>query len=90
MEANYYYDARRTRIGAHGDGERVVVLGTRLGHAAVPLWFRWFLKSKAVGESLAVPLSPGDVYVMSEKAVGTDWKKRNVLTLRHWTEFVVV
>ena len=25
----------------------------------------------------------GDVYVMTEKAVGSDWKKSTILTLRH-------
>jgi hypothetical protein len=29
------------------------------------------------------PVDGGDVYVMSEKAVGTDWLKKNTLTLRH-------
>lgn len=30
-----------------------------------------------------VILNNGDIYIMSEKAVGTDWKKKNTLTLRH-------
>ena len=28
-------------------------------------------------------LNHGDLYVMSEKAVGTDWLLKNTLTLRH-------
>jgi len=32
-----------------------------------------------------VELHDGDVYAMSEKAVGTDWKKKLVPTLRHAT-----
>ena len=28
-------------------------------------------------------IAPGDFYVMSEKTVGTDWKKKSILTLRH-------
>lgn len=31
------------------------------------------------------PVDGGDIYVMSEKAVGTDWKKKNLYTLRHAT-----
>jgi hypothetical protein len=31
------------------------------------------------------PLDDGDIYVMSEKAVGTDWKKKVIYTLRHST-----
>jgi len=32
----------------------------------------------AEGENLEVLLSLGDVYIMSENVVGTDWKKRNM------------
>ena len=28
-------------------------------------------------------INHGDIYVMSEKATGYDWKKRNRLTVRH-------
>jgi len=33
-----------------------------------------------------IPLDGDDLYVMSEKAIGTDWKKSSLLTLRHSTE----
>ena len=28
-------------------------------------------------------LNHGDIYIMSEKAVGTDWKKNSILSVRH-------
>jgi hypothetical protein len=28
-------------------------------------------------------LNHGDIYIMSDKAVGYDWKKRKIPTLRH-------
>jgi len=31
------------------------------------------------------PVDGGDIYVMSEKAVATDWLKKNTFTLRHAT-----
>ena len=34
---------------------------------------------------MVVDLEPGDVYIMSETAVGTNWKRMTVLTLRHAT-----
>jgi hypothetical protein len=34
---------------------------------------------------MLIPLEDGDMYVMSEKAVGTDWKKKTIKTLRHAT-----
>ena len=45
--------------------------------------FNWFYKSKSVGETFSITLNNGDMYMMSEKAVGHDWKKRNSYTLSH-------
>ena len=47
------------------------------------LCFSWHFQSKKVGEKLEIQLDSGDMYIMSEKAVGTDWKKRSIYTLRH-------
>jgi hypothetical protein len=85
VESNYYYDTRKTGIGFHGDSERVIVVACRIGYASVPIHFQWFLNSEPVGERVIVDLEPGDVYIMSESAVGTNWKKRSVPTLRHAT-----
>jgi hypothetical protein len=49
----------------------------------MPLHYQWFYKSNPIGKNFSVVISPGDFYVMSEKAVGSDWKKKNTLTLRH-------
>ena len=45
--------------------------------------FRWYYKCKPVGEVLELELDNGDLYIMSEKAVGYDWRRRNVYSLRH-------
>jgi hypothetical protein len=82
LEANYYYDLEQTGIGYHGDSERRRVIGVRLGKDN-PLVFRWYLKGKHVNTPLETVLSNGDLYMMSEKTVGTDWKVRNLPTLRH-------
>ena len=82
LEANYYYDITKTGIKDHGDGERRKVVGVRIGKNN-PLAFKWYYKSEHIGTKFEIVLSDGDIYVMSEKAVGTDWKKRNILTLRH-------
>ena len=83
-EGNYYYDLKKCGIGFHGDKERVVVYAARLG-ASMPLHFQWFHRSEPVGERILVPLDDGDVYIMSEKAVGADWMCRSKRTLRHAT-----
>ena len=43
----------------------------------------WFYKSKPISSPIEVKLNSGDVYIMSEKAVGYDWTKRIIPTLRH-------
>ena len=78
-EGNRYYD-RGSGIGLHGDGERPMVLCVSVG---APMVLRYFWRApKAYGQKAHVPYGPpmdlrighGDVYLMSEKATGTDWK----------------
>jgi hypothetical protein len=82
LEANYYYDITKTGIGYHGDSERVKVVGVRIG-SDNKMTYRWYRDGQQVGAKFETTLSDGDIYIMSEKAVGTDWKQRNKLTLRH-------
>lgn len=81
-EGNYYYDVSKCGIGFHGDSERTKVVAVRVG-AYMPLEYQWFFKNNPVGKRGRLTLGHGDIYVMSEKAVGSDWKKKNILTLRH-------
>lgn len=82
-EGNWYYNLVNCGIGFHGDVERKKVLGVRLGMKSMNLCFKWFQKSKSFGNMFEVVLNPGDMYIMSDKAVGCDWKKRSKKTLRH-------
>ena len=81
-EGNYYYDISKCGIGFHGDSERRKVIAVRLG-ATMPLHYQWFVQSKPVGDRHKFKLNHGDVYAMSEKATGFDWKKKTIPTLRH-------
>lgn len=83
-EANYYYDISQCGIGFHGDGERRKVFAVRMGQT-MPIYFKWFQNSEPVGEPFEVVLNDGDMYIMSEKAVGFDWLKKKIPTLRHST-----
>jgi alkylated DNA repair dioxygenase AlkB len=88
-EGNYYYDTKKTYIGWHGDAERKKVVGIRLGDD-FPLHFRWYHKSSTDKESIhTINLQHGDIYIMSQKATGNDWKKRSIeWTLRHSAGFL--
>ena len=83
-EGNYYHDIRNCGIGYHGDTERKIVVGCRLG-ASMPLHYNWYHKRKPVGKNVQIPLHHGDIYIMDAKAVGYDWKSQNIYTLRHAT-----
>ena len=85
-EVNKYYNTRVCGIGWHGDTERRLVVGVRLGEAtrSMPLKFQWFQMSRPLGRVLEITLEHGDMYVMSEKATGFDWmSNRKGKTLRH-------
>ena len=81
-EANYYYDIKKCGIGFHGDTERRIVIGMRLG-ASLPLHYRWYLRGECIGKPIKLLFNHGDLYFMSEKATGNDWKKPSKITLRH-------
>ncbi len=83
-EANYYYDISKCGIGFHGDGERRKVFAMRMGES-MPIYYKWFKNSEAISEPIEIMLNDGDMYMMSEKAVGFDWLKKKVATLRHAT-----
>jgi hypothetical protein len=87
-ETNFYTDVndKRVGIGFHGDTERSVVVGVRLGAASMPLRFLWYHKDKEVSDEHVIELHHGDVYAMSWKATGWDWRKDlKGYTLRHGT-----
>ena len=85
-EGNYYYDIKQTYINYHGDTERRIVIAARLGHS-FPIFYQWYYDRKPVGERFKITLNGGDIYVMSQKAVGTDWKRWKIPTLRHAAGF---
>jgi alkylated DNA repair dioxygenase AlkB len=81
-EGNMYYAPGKTGISYHGDLERRRVIGARLG-APMRLHYTWYYHNRPRGTNVSVELRGGDMYVMSAKAVGTDWKRSSVYTLRH-------
>jgi len=85
VEGNYYY-SKKCYIGYHGDAERKKVFALRLG-ASMNLKYQWYQYSKKVKDEFNFVFNSGDMYVMSQKTSGNDWKKRNILTLRHSADF---
>ena len=81
-EGNRYYDLKKCGIGFHGDVERRKVIALGLAGSSKMIW-SLFQNSKPLGTPYEFTLHGGDVYIMSEKAVGHDWKKRSRITMRH-------
>ena len=81
-EGNFYYDVKKCYIGFHGDSERKIVCGVRLGKN-FPFHISWFYKNKRVSKIFSLNLLDGDMYIMSDNMVGTNWKKSSIPTVRH-------
>ena len=82
VEGNLYFDVKKCGIGFHGDGERKRIIACSLGEKR-PIHWQWYEKSKPIGPRIKFEIGGGDMYIMSEKASGYDWKKRSKKTLRH-------
>lgn len=87
-EGNLYSDGgkKNTGIGWHGDSERRKVLMFRLGmNPSMPFYYRWRYQCKHIGQLMKFDIDAGDIMIMSEWAVGTEWKKSSLVTLVHAT-----
>jgi hypothetical protein len=82
-ETNRYCVGTKTGIGYHGDKERCVVVGIRIGGGVNPIAYQWSYKLQPVGDQMRFDIPEGSMYIMGAKAVGTDWKKQSIPTLRH-------
>jgi hypothetical protein len=80
-EGNNYYNTK-TGIGWHGDTERRKVVAIRVGKS-MSLCYKWWYRNKSRGELFSIDLNNGDCYIMSEKSVGSDWKRSSIWSLRH-------
>jgi alkylated DNA repair dioxygenase AlkB len=82
-EGNHYYNGK-SGIGYHGDSERKRVVCCSLGDSTV-LRFYWRRprESDVGSEVFEFPIQHGDIYIMSEKASGYDWRMRSRYRLVH-------
>jgi hypothetical protein len=84
-EGNFYFHVKGG-IGLHGDSERRIVIAIRLGEP-LRFHFQWFHKYLPIGNRITIDdIVEGDMYIMSEKATGWDWRKSSTTTLRHAAE----
>jgi alkylated DNA repair dioxygenase AlkB len=82
-EGNHYYNSG-CGIGFHGDSERKIVICLSLGaNSVVRYQWRKPRSTEQCGPAVDLEVQHGDVYVMSEKATGFDWKCRSKLRVVH-------
>lgn len=84
-EANIYHSGgKKCGIGFHGDEERPdsAVIGANFGQ---PRFIEWqsFHNSRKFGHPVRMKLDHGDMYFMSEGAVGIGWKNKSRYIFRH-------
>ena len=92
-EGNRYYQQKvindklknvKHGIGWHGDAERRKVICLSIGGVNFPMYWQWFNKHKPLNNKpFKILLNSGDIYIMSEEAVGQAWKNSSQFTLRH-------
>ena len=63
------------------DDKKERVIAARIG--AMVLCYQWYHDAKPIGNKCIINLDDSDLYFMSHKAVGCDWKCRSKITLRH-------
>ena len=82
-EGNHYYK-KDSGIGFHGDAERKIVIALSLGKPSI-LRYQWRLpgSSTHILKPIDIISEHGDIYIMSEKATGYDWKKRSKVRVVH-------
>jgi len=82
-EGNFYFEPK-SGIGYHGDEERKVVICLSLGSTST-IRFNWRLPgtSEHTLPPTSITCEHGDVYIMSEKATGWDWKMRSKVRVVH-------
>jgi alkylated DNA repair dioxygenase AlkB len=83
-EGNNYYDASSCGIGYHGDSERKIVICCCLG-ATSTLRYYWRAPhtSSRFSSAASIRVQHGDIYIMSEKATGWDWRRTSRYRLVH-------
>ena len=82
VEGNQYDNVSKNGIGPHGDTERVCVSCLRVGES-MPMKFGMFWNCKVRGKPFETVINGGDLYFMSEEAVGAEWKSRSKWIWRH-------
>ena len=70
-------------IGYHGDSERTRVFALSVGGKNYPIQWVLFNRYCPQAEPEKVLLNSGDLYIMSELAVGQHWNKSSLWTWRH-------
>ncbi len=82
-EGNWYHRHTRKQIGWHGDGERRIVVCLSLGKSDT-LMFAWRKPGSSKNVAIKkVVINKGDIYFMSSKTTGSDWRSTSQWRLVH-------
>lgn len=79
---SYHCDLAHCNIGFQGHMKREKVIGIQLD-ASMPMYFQWFKHAKPVGQRIELSLNNGDIYIMSENAIGCNLRIQTIYTVQH-------
>ena len=77
--ADYYYNMNTCGTSYHTTTNNVfnICLGS-----SIQLHYQWFLNGKPLGDNISITLNHGDLYFISDKASGHDYKRKKIPTLK--------
>lgn len=77
-----YWDVTKTGKTWNAQTDKRKIFGVHLGESS-QIYFQWYFNDVPKGQRMAIDLEHGDMYFLSEKAVGFDGNKVNAPILRH-------
>lgn len=81
-EGTYYYNTNECYTPMHQKKERKKVINLHLG-SSFPLHFCWYHQSQKVSDMKTIQINHGDLYIMSEIAIGNIKESKTKLYLKH-------
>ena len=81
VEGDHYYDMERCGRDSFGDWDKRMLVGLQVG-ATMKMAFTWWYQESKFSTPVEIELHHGDIFVLSDKAVGHDIHRKAIATLK--------
>lgn len=65
-----------------GTLNKKIIIGLYIGESLF-FYFSWFKDDKPIGKTCRFKLNHGDIYILTDKSLGCDFRKKNIPILKH-------